>query len=84
MWQDFTIMTINIIFSLSLIPQVVEGFKKKKGLIELWTSIPTALGLFVMSYTFLTLHLIFSAGLTFLTGILWLLLLIQKLIFKSH
>jgi len=84
MWQDFVIMIINIIFSLSLIPQVIEGFKKKKGLIEFWTSIPTTLGLFVMSYTFFTLNLIFSSWLTFLTGILWLLLLIQKITFKSH
>jgi hypothetical protein len=30
MWQDFVIMTVNIIFSLSLIPQVIEGFKKRK------------------------------------------------------
>ncbi|NUJ98235.1 hypothetical protein HGA92_05660 [Candidatus Gracilibacteria bacterium] len=84
MWQDFAIMTINIIFSLSLVPQVIEGFKKKKGLIEFWTSIPTTLGLFVMSYTFLTLNLIFSAILTFLTGILWFMLLVQKIIFKTH
>jgi len=40
-WQDAVIMVVTFIFSLALIPQVIEGFKKKQGAITLWTSFPT-------------------------------------------
>ena len=78
-WQDLVISFVNIVFSISLIPQVIYGYKLKKGLITLKTSIPTTLGLYVMSFTFFSLKLYYSAALGALTATLWLILFIQKL-----
>lgn len=82
-WQDLVITATNIVFSVSLVPQVIHGFKEKKGTITLQTSIPTFIGLFVISITFLTLSLYFSAGMSFITGGLWFMLFIQRLKYKS-
>ena len=78
-WQDIVISLVNIVFSISLIPQVIHGYKLKKGLITLKTSIPTTLGLYVMSFAFFSLKLYYSAALGALTATLWLILFIQKL-----
>ena len=42
-WQDLVISIVNLVFSISLIPQVIHGYKTKKGLITLQTSVPTTL-----------------------------------------
>ena len=82
-WQDTVITIANILFSISLMPQVYHGFKEKVGPIKFQTSIPTFIGLYAVSFTFYTLFLYFSAVLTFLTGTLWLILFIQRLIYKN-
>ena len=51
-WQDIVLTIVNLVFLVSLIPQVYYGFKKKKGLISLWTSIPTFIGIYVVSGVF--------------------------------
>lgn len=81
-WQDIVISLANIVFALALIPQVIRGFKDKKGYLVLSSSIPTTIGLYVVSITFLSLNLIFSSIISFLVGTVWLTLLIQKLVYK--
>ena len=83
-WQDIVISLANLVFVISLVPQVIHGHKLKKGLITLKTSIPTVIGLYVMSFAFFTLNLVYSATLSFFTGTLWLILLIQKLSYKHN
>ena len=78
-WQDIVITFANILFSLSLIPQVYHGFRKKKSEIVLLASIPTFTGLYVLAFTFLTLDLIFSSAMSFITGTMWFILFIQRL-----
>lgn len=80
-WQDILISVASIIFSVALIPQVYHGFKKKIGPIKLQTSVPTFIGLYAISITYFTLSLNFSAVICLLTGTIWLILSIQKLIY---
>ena len=78
-WQDIAISTAMLVFSISLIPQIHEGFKKKKGEISLATSTPTWIGLYIIGFVYVTLSLNYSAILSFLSGTLWLILFIQRL-----
>ena len=78
LWQDIVLTATNIVFGVSLIPQVYHGFKAKVGPIKLHTSIPTFVGLYVVTFTFVTLSLYFSAISAFFTGTLWLLLFLQR------
>jgi len=71
-----------ITFSYALIPQIYQGFKTKKGLINLQTSGITAFGMYILSFTYITLELYFSTIIGFITAIFWSILFIQKLIYK--
>ncbi len=82
-WQDITLTIVGIIFTLSLIPQVIEGYRKKNGAVSLLTSVPTTIGLAIIAYTYTTLHLYFSAVMITITGILWLLLWIQRIRYRK-
>ena len=59
-WQDLIITLANIIFSYTLIPQVLKGFKDKKPHINFQTGLLTAIGMYSMSIAFFTLGLLFS------------------------
>tara|TARA_B100000315_G_C14123240_1_gene383535 strand:+ start:312 stop:560 length:249 start_codon:yes stop_codon:yes gene_type:complete len=80
-WQDIIISIAEIVFSISLFPQIYLGFKKRSGDISLMTSIPTTLGLFLVAYAFFTLSLHYSAIISIVTAILWMILLLLRLIF---
>jgi hypothetical protein len=43
-WQDYAITIVNIIFGYALIPQVYQGFKDKKGYINLQTGLLNTVG----------------------------------------
>lgn len=81
-WQDTLITIIIIAFSYALIPQILKGFKKKKGSINLQTSGITATGMLLLALIYTTLGLKFSAILAQITGILWTTLLIQRIIYN--
>jgi len=81
-WQDTIITACILLFSYALIPQIYQGFKKKKGLINFQTSLITSTGMYILSLTYLTLKLYFSAIVGLITGTLWLILLIQKINYK--
>jgi len=83
LWQDIVIVVANIIFFISLVPQVYYGFIVKKGFITLATSGPIAIGLYAISISFYTLNLYFSSIILFVTGTLWLVLFIQRLMYRK-
>ena len=83
-WQDIAITIINVIFTVSLIPQVYLGFKEKRGTISLLTSTPGFIGLYTLVYIFFTLDLYLTAVITIIVGTLWFLLFLQRLIYKKH
>lgn len=81
-WQDIVISIGTLIFTIALIPQLIKGFKEKKGGIVYSTSIPTFVCLYVISFTMFTLNLYYSSAMNFLSGTIWLLLFIQRAIYK--
>jgi len=83
LWQDAVITVANIIFFISLVPQVYCGFKEKKGFITLATSGPIAIGLYAMSISFYTLNLYFSSIVSIMTGTLWVVLFFQRLMYRK-
>jgi hypothetical protein len=68
---------------IALVPQVWEGFVKKKGFISPWTSAPTFIALYVMTIAYWTLGLFLSTIVLFVTGTLWLVLWVQRLLYKN-
>jgi len=82
-WQDIIITIANLIFAVSIIIQVYHGYKEKTEPIKYMTSIPTFFGLYLMSLAFWSLNLYFSTAVAFLSGTLWLLLFVQRLIYNK-
>jgi hypothetical protein len=76
------IFIASFLFSYALIPQVYVGFKKKKGYINLQTSIINSIGMYAVAVCFFTLNLLFSAILAITTATLWGVLAFQKIIYK--
>jgi len=83
MWQDIVITIVSFVFTLSLVPQVIYGFKKKKGFITYLTSVPTCTGMFVLVFTYYSLSLFLSAVMSFIIGVLWLILAVQRWIYPK-
>lgn len=82
-WQDIIISVANLLFTYSLIYQVHHGFKKKKALLTLTTSVLTSIGLYAVSAAFLTLALYLSAITALINGILWTILFMQGITYKN-
>lgn len=80
-WQDLVISITQSVFVISLIPQVYKGFKEKKGFITLATSTPTFIGVYIVAFCMYTLSLFYSSVAAALTGTLWLILFIQRIIY---
>lgn len=78
-WQDIVLTLGSIVFLLALVPSI-----KSKDKPAVATSIMTGLVLFVFAATYTTLHLWFSAATTALTGVLWLVLAVQKVKTSRH
>jgi len=76
-WQDIVIAALGFLFSIMLIPQIRDSLNGK--FVNTTSSALTALGLFIMGATFVTLELWFTSISTFLNGAVWLLLLILAL-----
>ncbi|MFA6547978.1 MAG: hypothetical protein WCT11_03510 [Candidatus Magasanikbacteria bacterium] len=83
LWQDIVIMIVSVVLSLALVPQVYYGFKEKKGPIAFMTSVPTFLGLYVICFAYFTLGLYLSAVIGMVTSTLWLVLFIQRWVYKK-
>ncbi|MBS3136596.1 hypothetical protein J4401_06615 [Candidatus Woesearchaeota archaeon] len=82
-WQDMVMTGAQLIFAVSVIPQIVYGFKEKKGFIRLATSIPMFIAICALTFSLFTLSLVFSAMTTTLTGMLWLILIVQRLTYEK-
>lgn len=82
-WQDIIISLANLLFTYSLLYQVVHGFRKRKGFLTLTMSGLTAFGLYAVGVSFFTLRLYFSATVATINATLWLTLFIQGLIYEK-
>jgi len=81
-WQDTIITMCILLFSYALIPQIYQGFKQKKGVINFQTSLITFIGMYILAFTYFKLDLIFSTIMATIAGTLWLVLFIQKITYK--
>lgn len=73
-WQDKVIMLVGLSFGFMLIPMVLDSLNGQT--VSLLTSLPTALGLFILSYCFWTLNLKLSFVANIFSGSMWALLFI--------
>lgn len=73
MIQDIIISVGNMIFAVSLLPSIVSDKKPNK-----FTSLSTAITLFVFCGTFATLNMEFSAVMSWINGSLWSILFGQQ------
>ena len=83
MWQDIVVAIANILFGYSLIYQVYRGFKEKKGFITIPTSLCTTIGMFSMTLVYLSFNLYISTIMGLFNATMWLLLFIQRIIYRK-
>jgi len=81
-WQDLVITICVLVFNFSLIPQIFQGFRQKKGVLNPWTCIPITVASYVLAVTYLTMNLIFSTIIGLVNGTLWFLLLMQRFYYR--
>jgi len=85
MWQDFALTAINFGFIITLIPAIIKNYQVKEVSSQSFlTYFSTALLLVIMAYVFLTLQLVMSCISTAGTGIMWFLLMYQKIIYSRE
>lgn len=82
MWQDYIITIVNFIFAYALIPQVLQGFREKKGHINFQTALFNTIGMYAVVIAYATLNLWFSTIVGTFNATMWLLLFIQKILYK--
>jgi hypothetical protein len=78
-WQDLAIMILNIANAYALIPQVYRGFKNKEGAMTLQTAAITTITVFTFAIIFSTMNLLLSSSLCTFNGIMWSILLMQRI-----
>ena len=83
-WQDNVISIANIVLSISLVPQILHGFKTKTCDIKKATSIPIILALSSLVVAYITLSLYLSAIMTATVVIGWIILLTQSIIYSNE
>jgi hypothetical protein len=81
-WQDIIITLANLVFAYALVPQVIQGFKNKKGYINFQTGLLTTAGMYAMTFAFFTLGLTFSWIIGAFNATMWLILFIQRIVYK--
>lgn len=79
--RDIILTICSIAFGYALIPQVIYSFRKKMGTVTLQTSAITCTGLYTIAGVYVSLNLWFAAAACAITATLWLILLIQRLIY---
>ena len=82
MIQDYILGIVGWVFLFALIPQIIKGFKVKRGLVTIPTSLLTGLGMLVISIAHFTLNLWFTAISEFSLAIAWFILLYQTIRYK--
>ncbi|MGC9309329.1 MAG: hypothetical protein ACP5D2_01385 [Candidatus Nanoarchaeia archaeon] len=82
-WQDIIVSIANIIFLCAMLPQIIYGFKTKKGLISFQFSILNILAMIGLGIVYISYNLFISVILDILLIFLWAILLIQRIKYKK-
>lgn len=75
---DIILAIVSIIFSYSLLPQIMMSIKTKKVEISWQTIVITVVGVFSIAICYLIKELYFGSITQFITGICWMILGILK------
>lgn len=78
-WQDIVLSLAECALLVSIIPQIVLGFKKKKGYITYATSINSTLCLLAVGVSMFTLSLYVTSLVAFLNAFAWSLFIVQRM-----
>jgi uncharacterized protein with PQ loop repeat len=85
MIQDYIFFSIGVLFSLCLIPTIINVFKTKYVNNLSWISlIVTSFGLYIYCVTMITIHCYFTGIINFINASCWLILLILKIIYRNN
>ena len=79
MVQDWIYSVCMFVFAVALVPQIVEGFRRRAGAVSLWTSVPTSLALSALAITVWTSGYRFGAAMQSLCAWLWFVLVLQRM-----
>lgn len=82
-WQDAVVSIASIVFIYAMIPQIIYGFKKKRGLITYQFSILNILAMIALSIAYFSLDMLFSTIASVIITSLWTTLLIQRIIYPD-
>lgn len=77
--RDIVLTVCSVALGYALIPQVIYGFREKLGTVTTQTAVITSVGLFTIAGVYVSLTLWFAATACGITGILWVVLLGQRL-----
>ena len=78
MWQDFLLSIVGIGFTITLIPQLNDSLNGKAYTNKITSGI-TTIGCILISWVDITLNLYGASFISFLTGIIWLLLFLSSI-----
>lgn len=78
MWQDLVLAVAEFALLVSIIPQLILGFKNERGYITYVTAINAALCLGAIGVAMFTLDLFFTAIVAVLNSIAWALFIVQR------
>lgn len=83
MWQDTAVFIGTLSLSYGLAFQVYRNFKMKKCEVEPRTSLISAVGVVLICISLATLHLPYSAIINGIIAGLWVILFIQRFVYKK-
>jgi len=74
MWQDIALSIIGCLFTVMLVPQLMDAWRGK-AIMNFWTCLVTGAGCIAVGVVDVTLHLQIASGVSVATGSMWLLLM---------
>jgi len=81
MIQDAIYSVCMAVFVIAMVPQVLDGFRRRVGTVSLWTSVPTALTLCVLAVTVGTTGYVYGCVMQAVCAALWFELAFQRIAF---
>ena len=82
-WQDIVISVVSIVFAYAMLPQIIYGFKKRKGVITYQFSVLNMICMIALIIAYYSLGLIFTTVISVGIFVGWALLFIQKIVYKD-
>jgi len=83
MWQDLVVGIVSFVFAYAMLPQIIYGFKKKRGVITYQFSVLNMICMVALIIAYYSLGLVFATAISVIIMIGWTILFIQKLIYDD-